>query len=115
MSAALRWGGLDFDTSELDGELRAALNRAAPADGAVVALRTGATPKEAQAAARADAVSLRCRRADELGGDLEDNTPEDQALDALADACEALERARAALWEAHEDLRRAQRLLAMHP
>ena len=113
MSPALRWGGLDFDTAELDRELRAALNRAAPAAGAVAALRVTATPGEARAAIQADAVALRFHRSVELGADLEDSTPEELALDALGDACEALERARLALWEAHEDLRRAQRLLAV--
>ena len=108
----LAWAGLDFDTAEMDLELREALARVAPEGGELRQLAPTASVRDARDAARSDATLLRVQRADALGADLEDVTPRERAADQLTYALDHYERARVALLDAHEALRRAQRLLS---
>ena len=94
--ALLAWGGLDFDTAELDLELRAALAAISPVGGALRALQVTASMREALAALDADAGEYTGGAAGELGMCLE-----------------RLEAARVQLVKADEALRRARRTLGL--
>lgn len=107
------WGGLDFDTSEMDLELREALATVAPEGGALQALSLTARVRDARDAAQADAAGLRIARAEAQGCDLEDSTPTELAADVLVTALAHLAEAQAALFEANDYLSRARRLLGL--
>ena len=109
MSTPIPWGGLDFDTAEMDAEIRDLLGRLAPDGGSLRELSLTARVRAAHAAAGADANLMRVRRAESLGADLEDATPEERAMDQMATCLDWLAAAQHALFEAHEVLRRAQR------
>ena len=97
-SAPIAWSGLDFDLSEMDAEILAALAALAPDGGDLRALSQRASPAEVANAAAEDAIRLReagtLRRA--------------AALDVLAGSLAAAGRAMDALWASHEGLRNAQ-------
>lgn len=109
MSHPLAWKGLDFDTAEMDGEITALLSQIAPEGGSLRTLTITARVRAAHAAAGADANLLRVRRAEALGADLEDSTPQEQAMGQMATCLDWLAAAQHALFEAHEVLRGAQR------
>jgi len=94
----VRWAGLDFDLDELNGELRTALAKALPADGAMHRLAPGARVQDALAAWDED-----------TNGRFEEGTPRA----ALVPALDALDRAERQLHTAHERLREAQRALGL--
>ena len=109
MITPITWGGLDFDTAEMDAEIRELLGRLAPESGSLRELKVTARVRDAHRAAYADASLMRVRRAEALGADLDDSTPEERAMDQMATCLDWLAAAQHALFEAHEVLRRAQR------
>lgn len=114
MSRALvAWAGLDFDTAEMDGEIRETLAAVAPPGGALQGVSMGAQVRVARDAAQEDAVALRVARAEADGCDLEDSTPTELAADAMVACLAALTDAQAALLASHEALMRARRLLGL--
>ena len=90
------WGGLDFDTAELDVEIREVLAAISPEGSAVQALAPTATVREALSALDAD-----------TNGWPGAGTPAGQISVCL----EALDRARDQLWRAHEALGLARQAL----
>lgn len=92
----LVWGGLDFDTAELDLELREALAAVAPENGALRRLKVTARLRDAL---------------DALDEDLGLNPGGAGA--ALRDCLLALSVARVQLVEANEDLVRARHALGL--
>ncbi len=109
MSTPITWGGLDFDTAEMDTEIRELLGQLAPEGGSLRELTITARVRDAHRAAGEDANLLRVRRAEALGADLEDATPEERAMDQMVACLYWLNAAQAALLEAHEVFRGAQR------
>lgn len=109
MIRPIAWTGLDFDTAEMDEEIVALLAQIAPEGGSLRTLSITARVRAAHAAAGQDANLLRVRRAESLGADLKDSTPEEQAMDQMATCLDWLAAAQHALLEAHEALRAAQR------
>lgn len=88
----IAWGGLDFDATELDRDLREALAVVAPVGGAMRALPLVADPK---------------RAADALFSDF--NHRHDAAgVDALIAALDQLEAAKVALLQASQQLTQAR-------
>lgn len=94
----LVWGGLDFDTAEMDQELREALARVAPEDGALRGLPATASLASTLVALRADC------------GGVAEGGP---ASNHLKLCLERLQEARALLVEADGALRRARRSLGL--
>lgn len=109
LNAPITWGGLDFDTSEFDTEIRELLGQLAPEGGSLRELKVTARVRDAHRAAIEDANLLRVRRAEALGADPEDVTPEERAIDQMTTCLYWLHAAQSALLEAHEVFRGAQR------
>lgn len=109
--SVLRWGGLDFDTSELDTEIRVLLASIAPDGGSLHGLSLTARVRDAHRAAIWDLSLIRSQRQAALGEDLEDETTQEQALSEAITLLDCLAAAQAQLFEAHESLRRAERLI----
>lgn len=95
----LRWGGLDFDTAEMDREIRVVLAVLAPVGGDLRAIRPTATIREALTALD-----------DDCGADGETRTTGTVA-GQMAVCLDRLDKARIQLWEAHEALRAAEAML----
>ena len=108
----LVWGGLDFDTAEMDAEIRALLGRVAPEGGHLRKLTLTARVRAAHRAAIWDLSEMKSARQTAQGCDLEDETPAEQALVEMITALDCLTAARAKLIEAHESFRRAECLFA---
>ncbi len=111
MSPPIRWGGLDFNTAELDVEILAVLARIAPEGGDVRALPLTARVKDAARAVDQDLSMMRSERQRAAGVDLEDETADEQAMAEMYACLLDLADAQAALFAAHERLMNARRRL----
>lgn len=107
----LRWGGLDFDTAELDAEILDVLARIAPEGGDLRFMLPSAPLRSAVQAAEQDRSWMRSERQRALGADLEDETVDERALAQMIGVLSALEDAQRALFEANDRLLAVRRLL----
>lgn len=95
----IAWGGLDFDTGELDTEILRVLSVIAPPAGSLRTLKVTATIREALTALD-----------DDCGADGETRTTGTVA-GQMAVCLDRLDKVRVHLWEAHEALRAAEAML----
>lgn len=105
------WGGLDFDTAELDTDVRGLLEKLIPADGDARQLRVSASVRAAHAAVEADLSLIKSRRREAAGCDMEDVTREELALQHLVGCLSWLSEAQERLSEAEAAYQRAKRAM----